>query len=311
MNDKTAQDWGNYWQGRAASESGAALIGVGIETDAEIGAFWDGHLGALPKSARVLDLACGAGSVLRRASAIGLKNLCGVDISDAAIATLKAEFPNAQTVVASAEATGLDDAQFDIVASQFGFEYADATAAAREAARLVAKGGQFLALAHSKSSAIELEVARLGADAKAILESGFIGRACEMFEADMTGATDATFAKAAAAFSGPQAEVLAIAKRAGGIAAHLYQGTQTLYQKRRGYELSDVTNWLNGMRSEIAAYAGRMESMRRAAISEAEAKAVLGALKAGGLKPQPLHAFKSKITGDIIGWIIHATDKQL
>lgn len=30
MNDKSANDWGNYWQGRAASEHGAALIGVGV-----------------------------------------------------------------------------------------------------------------------------------------------------------------------------------------------------------------------------------------------------------------------------------------
>ncbi len=311
MSDKTAKDWGNYWQGRAASEAGAALVGVGVETDAEIGTFWDSHLSKLSKTARVLDLACGAGSVMRRASAIGLQNLSGVDISEDAIATLKAEFPNAQTVVASAEATGLDDAQFDMVASQFGFEYANPIDAAREAVRLIARGGQFLALAHSENSAIELEVARLGTDAKAIIDCGFIGRACEMFEADKTGASDAVFATSAAAFSGPQAEVLSIAKRAGGLAAHLYQGTQTLYQNRRAYDLSDITGWLEGMRSEIASYAGRMESMRNAALSETGAQAVLSALEIGGLTPRPLEAFVSKTTGDTIGWIIQATYREL
>jgi len=88
MTDKTAQDWSNYWQGRAASEAGAALVGVGVETNQEIGSF-------------------------------------------------------------------------DVVASQFGFEYADPIKAAGEAARLLKPDGQFLALAHSRDSAIEAEVSAL------------------------------------------------------------------------------------------------------------------------------------------------------
>jgi len=196
-----------------------------------------------------------------------------------------------------------------MVASQFGFEYADATKAASEAARLLGKGGQFLALAHSSDSAIEAEVSRLGSDAKAIIDSGFIAAAGNMFRADMTGADDNVFGQAAQSFAGPQVEVLTIAKRAGGLAAHLYQGTQTLYERRRGYNLSDVIGWLDGMSAEISAFVGRMDSMQQAALSQTEAQAVLDALEAGGLTPQPLETFTSNTTGDVIGWVICATEK--
>lgn len=309
MSDKNAQDWGNYWQGRAASEAGAALVGVGVETNQEIAAFWTQRLKDIPKTARLLDLACGAGSVVRRAAKLGLTDLSGVDISAEAIQTLKTEFPNVTGIVASADATGLPRAQFDIVASQFGFEYADAAKAAGEAARLINTGGQFLALAHSHDSAIEAEVAGHGRDAKAIIASGFIGAAKTMFHADISGASDAVFHEAAQAFAPPQAAVLEIAKRTGGLAAHLYQGTQTLYQQRKGYSFGDVSGWLNGMESEINAFIGRMDSMQNAALTDADVQAVRRALEQGGLTPQQPKKFISESTGDILGWIISAKNK--
>ena len=309
MSDKNAKDWGNYWQGRAASEAGAALIGVGVETNQEISAFWTEQLKAFPKTVSLLDLACGAGSVVRRAAALGIEDITGVDISNEAIETLKSEFPDVKGVVASADFTGLPSGRFDIVASQFGFEYADPLKAAGEAARLLKAGGQFLALAHSRNSAIEAEVSGLGGDAKAVIESGFITAASAMFRADMSGASDADFQKAAQAFASPQAEVLAIAKRAGGLAAHLYQGTQTLYQQRRRYNLGDIIGWLNGMEAEINAFIGRMDSMQRAALGDDDVKGILRVLEQGGLKPDPPKMFMSASTNDVLGVVISAAAK--
>ncbi len=326
MTDKNdtqqAENWGNYWQGRAASDADAALvgpdvglgIGVGIETDAEIGAFWTGWLAQLPKSTRLLDMACGAGSVVRRATEVGLTDITGVDISSDAITTLKAACPKAKGVVASADATGLGAGCFDRVASQFGFEYADARKAAGEAVRLLAKGGSFLALAHSQDSAIEREVTRLGGEAKAILDCGFIERAKQLFTADKAGGpessgSEAEFSKAAAAFAGPQAQLMTIARASGGLAAHLYQGTQTMFERRAVYDLADITSWLDGMAAEISAFVGRMDSMVQAALSEVEANAVLAVLEQGGLTPAPLEQFISQQSGDVLGWIIAADNK--
>lgn len=308
MTNENENNWSNYWQGRTASEAGAALVGVGIESDADIGEFWRQRLGALPKTTRILDLACGAGSVVRRAAALDMNDVTGVDISTAAIAALQNEFPNAAGVVASADDTGLPSASFDLVASQFGFEYAQVNKAASEAARLLKTGGQFLALAHSADSAIEAEVSRNGGVAKDIVLSGFIEAAEALFAAAFSGAP-AEFELAAKNFEVPQAKVFDIAKRYGGLAAHLYQGGRTLYERRQAYALSDITAWLSGMQNEIQAFVGRMESMQAAALTEAEASAVLDILAEGGLTPQPLDVFKAKDTGDVLGWVIYATSK--
>ncbi len=312
--NKTQQgaNWGNYWQGRAApdTESGAgAELGVGVERDVEIGAFWAERFATLPKSTRLLDMACGAGSVAARATEAGLSDVTGVDISPDAITTLKAACPKAKGVVAPADATGLGAGSFDRVTSQFGFEYAGALMAAAEAVRLLAKGGSFLALTHSQDSAIEREVTRLGGDIKAILECGFIERAKQLFVVDKAGASEAEFSKAAQAFAGPQARLMTIAKANGGLAAHLYQGTQTMFERRGGYELADITGWLDGMQAEISAFIGRMDSMVQAALSEDEANAVLAVLKQGGLTPAPLKPFISQQSGDVLGWIIAADNK--
>lgn len=300
--NENAQNWGNYWQGRAASEAGAALVGAGVENDAQIAAFWDDILSGLPKNTRVLDLACGAGSVLRRAKACGLSALTGVDISSDAIVTLKAAFPDVTGISAPADNTGLAEASFDIVASQFGFEYADVLAASAEAARLTAQGGQFAALAHMKGGAIEKEVGAQLSDARAIIDTGFIPLAKDLFRVEMSGGTDAAFDAAAARFGPAQTALMDIAKRTGGLAEHLYRGAQTLYQQRRGYALSDINSWLDGMSTEIAAFTGRMTSMQNAALSEQDTKAVCAVFEQNGMRAQPLEVLT--LGTDSVAWII-------
>lgn len=300
----TAQNWSNYWQGRAGSGAGAALVGVGVENDAQIAAFWDDVLSALPSDARVLDLACGAGSVLRRADARGMTDLTGVDVSSAAITTLKAAFPTVRGITASADQTGLGSGGFDLVASQFGFEYADVTSAAAEATRLIDGGGQFCALAHIQGGAIETEVATQLSGARDILDTAFIPLAKDLFAVDMNGGSDADFDVAAARFGPAQSTLMELAKASGGLAEHLYTGTQTLYQQRRQYDLSDVTGWLDGMAAEIAAFIGRMTSMQDAALSREAAQGVCDVLQGGGLIVAPLDILR--LGRDDVAWIIRA-----
>lgn len=305
-----AQNWGNYWQGRTAEETGAALAGVGVETDAQIGAFWTAELSRCTPGAAFLDLACGAGSVVRRALEAGLTDVSGLDISKEAVAALRAAYPSAVGIVAPADATGLDAGSFDVVTSQFGFEYADPIKAAKESARLLRVNGRFIALTHAKDSGIEREVAANGGAAQAIVDSGFIPTAKAVFDADLNGGSDEAFAAAAKAFSGPQSEVLKLGKAGGSLASNLYQGTQTLYERRKAYTLADITGWLDAMGAEIMAYIGRMDSMQSAALSEAQARGVLKTLAAGGLTPKPLLPFISERSGESLGWIIMATDKR-
>ncbi|MGB0906943.1 MAG: class I SAM-dependent methyltransferase [Maricaulaceae bacterium] len=304
-----ANDWGNYWQGRAAHQAGAALIGVGVETDAHIANFWKASLEGIPKNARCLDLACGAGSVLRHMKGLGFKTLSGVDISQAAIENLKQEFSNVNGVIASADNTGLGPESFDLIASQYGFEYADAPKAGGEAARLLANGGTFIALAHKSSSAIETEVSELLSDAVAILKTDFIFHAKTLFSVDIQGGSDAEFEAALGNFAPAQDKLLAIARAKAGLAEHLYKGTQELYQKRHAYALPDVHGWLDGMMAEITAFIGRMESMKKAALTKADVDAIYQSMREGGLvteTPSVLKVANASGGEDEIGWILSA-----
>lgn len=67
-------DWSNYWQGRNATDqaSDEALVGVGIENDAKLSEFWQECFSELKPEYEVLDMACGAGSVLKHAKKNGL-----------------------------------------------------------------------------------------------------------------------------------------------------------------------------------------------------------------------------------------------
>lgn len=299
-------DWSNYWQGRTAGESGAALVGVGIENDAEIAEFWDAELSGFNTSITLLDLACGAGSVIRRAHAAGFTDLTGADISEAAIVALNEACPGAKGVVCPADATPFSDGAFQFVASQFGFEYAGATKAAKEIARLVAPDGVFVALAHKSGGAIEQEVLGKRNESREIKDTGFISAAKTLFKVDKTGGSEAEFNQALDAFRGPQDRLLEIAKMSGGLAAHLYSGTQQLYERRMSYDLSDMTGWLDGMNAELEAYLGRMQSMIDAALTSDELDEIYDIFKGAGFSCQDPETLVSHETNEQIAWIIKA-----
>lgn len=305
-NTPDSENWSNYWQGRTAGESGAALVGVGVENDTDIGAFWDDALSGFDKTAPLLDLACGAGSVVRRAEISGFTDITGADISEAAIVALNEACPSAKGVVCPANETPFQDGAFKVVVSQFGFEYAGALNASSEIARLVAPGGVFIALAHKSGSAIEQEVMEKRAEAEAIKNTGFTDAAKALFTVDKTGGTDADFATALEKFRGPQDTLLNIAKSAGGLSAHLYQGTQQLYERRANYNLEDITGWLNGMAAEVEAYVGRMQSMSEAALTGKELDDVYAVFAKAGFKCQEPDTFYTGPQKEPIAWIIKA-----
>lgn len=295
---KNRQNWSNYWAGRAADRSGEALTGsgdgVGIEHNEMLGAFWAACFAGLDKNSKILDMACGAGSVLRHAHANGFTDLSGVDISADAITAMGREFPNAKGIVAPVDATGLADKSYDIVVSQFGFEYAGSNrqvlAAAREMTRLVTGGGQFIALCHIKGGGIEQEVNGHLRDIKEMTKPGFIAASKALFialeaaEKSPTLATKAAYEKATHNLGAPRDKLTAwlAAGQSGGseihkLGQHLYTGTIELFNRRKAYSLADITNWLDGMQSEIDAYRGRMQSMRQSALSEKDARNILSA----------------------------------
>jgi len=276
----SAKVWGNYWQGRTAQDAGRAMVGV--ERNAEIDTFWADVFKAVSNSAAHLDLACGAGTVLRAAMKAGLDTLTGLDISADALASVKAEFPTAAVVVASADAPPFGAGSFDIITSQFGVEYADIRTAAAEAAPLLRDGGTIVWLTHLTGGAIEDEVRAKAEAAATILDSDFTVLARRIFTQD-----DAAFEAAATAFRPAQARVLALAKAGDPLAAHLYSGTQKLFSRRAAYAPADIATWYGDTDAQIRAFAGRMSSMLAAAVDDSLALDVETVWREAGLWVTP------------------------
>lgn len=314
------QDWSNYWQGRNADE---ALVGVGIEQDEKLGDFWATCFSALPKGAKVLDMACGAGSVLRRADEAGVGNLTGVDISSDAIATMMKNFPDAHGVVSAVEGTPLEGGFYDMVVSQFGFEYAGAhknvLATATEMARLLGSNGRFTALCHIENGGIDEEVGGHLTHIAQIENTGFIDvskavfKAADDLETNPTLANKQGYERAVALMGGPRDMLVnwigtnqSTAGKSVELAQHLYNGTLQMFGRRQAYALTDILKWLDGMDAEIQAYKGRMASMQSAALSQTEAQDILNVFTGAGFVVETLD--KLYLRGDTkpAAWILKA-----
>jgi len=314
------QDWGNYWQGRASDE---ALVGVGVENNEKLAAFWRGQFEELPKDTKILDMACGAGSVLKHAHELGFTDLTGADISGDAIATLKNTLPEVRGVVAPADKTEFKDQAYGFVTSQFGFEYAggraQVLAAAREMARLICKGGQFTAICHIQGGGIEQEVSGHLREIGTIEKTQFISASKAVFnaafaaEAAHTPRSKAAYDKAATSLARPRDELVAYITSKGGandpmsaLATHLYNGTLEMFKKRQAYALGDIIGWLDGMAAQITAYKGRMDSMKTAALSEYLAADILGEFTKLGFETRSLEKLYLVNDGKPAAWILSA-----
>lgn len=149
--------WSAYWQ---EADGGACLQGMPPALAGRLASVWQGFAAALPEGVAVLDIASGAGAVLRllRGARPGLA-LTGVDSADVGPAA------RALGVRGGVDAATLPfaDAAFGAVTAQFGLEYC-AQAAWAEAGRVLARGGEFLAVCHHAGSvAVAHNRARLAA----------------------------------------------------------------------------------------------------------------------------------------------------
>ncbi len=298
-----SSEWDNYWSGRGGAQASAALDGVGVETHAGIAAFWDSVFDGLTRETQLVDLACGAGTVLRRASAAGIGDLTGADISSGAINALATNMPDVTGVVCALPETPFADGQFDVVVSQYGFEYAGAAQAATEIARLVKPGGKFAALSHVKDGAIDKECAGKAAKAQILLDSGFIGAAKNVFASAFAKdqkAYDATIKQLA----GPQKTLTELAASGMGLAMHIQTGTAQLFSRLANYTFGDIADWLDGNEAEVRAYLSRMDAMRGAALSTDDVAGVNAALEQGGMVASAPEIFAPDGADKPIAWII-------
>lgn len=287
MRDKHKEDWSNYWQGRSANESGDALVGVGIEDNKTLNAHWVKAFANIDSTTSVLDVACGAGSVLKHADLAGSKNLTGVDFSDSAINVLIKKFPSASGYVASVDSLPFSENAFDFVVSQFGFEYAGdqnmKMKAAQEMARVAKTNGHISLVTHLKGSVIEEGCQKSISQIDVIRKSGFLSAIRHFLDIIYTQRLEPAELEASMknlnAKAEPIMELLRSTKNNQNLfinfVRHMMQSAHTLITNHRKYAHKDAITWLEQIQFEIETYFGRMDSMILSALNPGDVEKIL------------------------------------
>jgi ubiquinone/menaquinone biosynthesis C-methylase UbiE len=285
------KNWDQYWRGM---KDGVAP-GIGGANHPRLNQFWREYFSRLHEESnqkRIIDIASGDGAVATFAYdvlGVELADVTCIDISQHAIDLLQKRFPAIHGIASDAISIPLESASFDIVTSQFGVEYAG-VAAFIEAARLVAPGGQLAVLAHHRSGAIYRECSASIDAVEKLRACEFIPRSIAMFEAGFAagrGADPGPYNRAAEDLLPAFRELERIMQDygmhvAGDTLLRLYQDVDKIHQSMQHYDPAEILQWLSRMDGELDAYAGMMVSMRNAALSEPQFRAVGNELESAG-----------------------------
>lgn len=261
-----ADNWSAYWQ--KDGFGGEVFVGPDGAGNAEIAAFWREQLAQVGAGARIVDLACGAGSIFNHIDKPERFQLIGADLSVDALSLLKSRTAGVDAVRASAAAPPFKNDSFDLVVSQFGLEYAGLGAFESAFMLLKPDGGRFVSLSHIRDGVIDRKNAALLAGVRKAAELDFINLAVRLTQAAFgRGRTE----KAVRAFKVVESEMAAfVAKNPGGFHGHLYWGFRRLIERRSHYAQGDILGWLNGMASELDLARLRLDEMRKAALEAAD-----------------------------------------
>lgn len=273
-----ANNWSAYWRHDGAG--GEVFVGPQGKVNAEIAAFWRSLFAGFDAGARIIDIACGAGSVFGHVSGPDNFELVAADLSIDALELLRTRTRGAEVVVASASALPFRESSFDLVVSQFGVEYAGPEAF-EQAFRLLKPGGQIVTLSHVQNGFIDRKNAALQAGVRKAEEIEFIALATRLTRAIFSGVG---VDEAVRQFQPAEREMAAfVAEHPGGLHSHLYAGFRQLIERKAHYDEKDILGWLDGMTSELDLNRLRLHEMRKAALDDAAIENARSAAKRCGV----------------------------
>lgn len=301
----SADQWSDFWQ---AGSITTFMGRFSRNYDGSIQEFWSGVFARLDQRAAIVDLATGNGALALLASQYGATNakefnITGVDYA----ATNPAEVLKDQDLGAVLEAiqfvtqtrleeTGLPEHGFDLVCSQFGFEYADTDKAVTEAERLLATdGGIFAVMMHVEGSAIMLQAQEGVRQAVQCSKSGLLEDVGNLLKAmhaeNAAGADPASSGKCEKLRNSINntTEKLHAAqsqyKDPGQIAYFLTNAMALFNKEKFGHlDLDEKLRLLDSIEPESRKYRQRMRDMISAAKSAAEIAAIEAALESKGIR---------------------------
>lgn len=141
-----ASAWKEFWARNAKAGAGGCLPARWSAIENAQQAAWQKFFDAVPGTPRVLDIATGDGRVL----AWLLAMRPGIDATGTDLAPQLPPPPRGAKVHAGIAMENLPfaDASFDVITSQFGFEYGDSKRTTAEISRLLAPGGTIGLIVH-------------------------------------------------------------------------------------------------------------------------------------------------------------------
>lgn len=309
--NQTQEDWSEYWANEGAA--GEVFVGKDGRTHPALETFWRGQFDAIGnpdgdpdgEAAKVVDLACGAGSVFAHLDNLGQLELHGLDVSEQALELLNKRLPAVRTQTGSAAEPPYDLRSFDLVVSQFGIEYAGVDAF-RAAAALVADGGRFAALAHYQDGHIDRKNRKLLSGAEAATEVGFADRALDLVKAGVIGDKAKQDEAADAFIVAERALAAEVENNREGLHAQLYLGFRHLFKERQHYQPQDILVWIAKAEGELTSALIRLRAMCAAALSEADTQRIVELFEAEQLIDIAVEPFVTPNNTLPIAWRVTA-----
>lgn len=138
--------WGEFWARNARKGGGGCMPQRWAAIEQAQQAAWKGFIEQVGGTPRVLDLATGDGRVL----AWLMQMRPGIEATGTDLAPQLPPPPPGAKVMAGVamEELPFEDASFDAITSQFGFEYGDTSRSAKEVARVLAGDGRVGLMVH-------------------------------------------------------------------------------------------------------------------------------------------------------------------
>ncbi len=311
-----SDSWDKYWQG---SQHGGAYSAGGTSHPVVLG-FWKEFFGDNRdkfKDLSVLDFASGSGAVIESATSVFGKQVpeftC-IDISKSAIQSLLQRYPNAHGIVADVSSIPLQSAQYDVVTSQFGIEYAGLDAI-DEAMRLASPHGQLAMLIHHRHGGIYRQCAASADAIRQVTAANVTPLAIAMFDEGLKvvrGADQSKYKAAARKFAPAVRAMESVMKQYGtgvadGTILRLYRDIRTIHERMQNYDPAELLEWLRRMQTEIEAYAGRMQSMCESAIDARAFEGLCRRVEVGGFEFARRDALVVPDRGEPLAWVLLAT----
>lgn len=275
------KNWSDYWIKEGTS--GEVFVNKAGQKHSALTDYWRTQFNLLQPGARVIDLASGAGSIFADLDEDHGFTLAAADISAEALRILKERLPATETILCGADKMPLDSQSFDLVVSQFGVEYAGLDAF-DEAARLVKEKGSLCLLCHYQNGFIDALNQEQLRGARLCSQLGFIDLAMSLSRAAFSDSQE-QLKNAEKAFIPAERQLAqSVKENQLGVHNHLYFGFRQLFERRRNYDLSDITDWLEGMRGDVEKNILRLIEMCNAALSDDKASEVKLRLENSGLQ---------------------------